>query len=107
MGTGRINIRKSLLPESKLMNSENEDITGDFKMVLQKKDSFGDWEDYEEVINTPGLVLRAGEKIDLSQLWNNQNIGVSNQLDSGDYRVYTSFQFREKIIENSWEFEVL
>lgn len=92
-------------PQSKIVNKNSFDVTGDLVMKLQKKEG-NRWVDKEVVtsqkVNVPsqGLIkLDVGEDFG----WNLKEVRAESK---GDYRVYVNFEYKGESIEDSWEFEV-
>lgn len=99
--------------QSKLNNSGSSALTGTLKLILQKKDSSGNWIDIKTVVdktvNIPanGLLKLDSGKDNLGNQvfegFNNLNVMATT---SGDYRVYTRFEANSQFVETNWNFKV-
>ncbi len=107
---------KTLLirPQSKLVNNENFNITGNLVMILQKKDTNGNWINENIAVNESltipvnGLLKLDTGKDSLGNQafegFNNLNVNASS---SGQYRIYVKFEYSGKSIDDNWEFKVV
>lgn len=101
-------------PQSKIVNNNDFDVTGNLKMELQKKASFVSsknsssvWDGVELVTNQQVIIPANGLiKLDVggNYGWNLQNVSTNVP---GDYRVYVSFEFGNQSIEAVWDLEVV
>ena len=95
-------------PQSKIVNNEESDIQGTLVMKLQKKIGIASfiWAD-EQVVTNQVVTIPANDliKLDIGEDygWNLKDVKASS---AGSYRVYASFEFDNKKIEDNWEFEV-
>jgi len=89
--------------QSKIFNNNSEAISGNLKMILQKKVN-GEWINVDLAVEQQ-IYIPAFESVDLNTLWN--TIGVSAK-SSGDYRIYVElFSLENEIITTSFkEFKV-
>ncbi len=97
----RCNKSCTCLPQSKLVNNIDIDLTGNLKITLQKKIS-GIWQDVRVVVNKQ-VTIPANSLLKLDSEWNSQNV-VASETDN--YRVYAKFEADGQNVEASWEFKV-
>ena len=105
-------IKEIKRPQSKIVNKEEESITGDLIMKLQKYDGTN-WKDEKEVVNKQvtipanGLLkLDTGKDSNGNQVFDGfNNLGVKTS-STGKYRVYLKFIVESKNFEKSWDFTV-
>ena len=118
---GRCNNECMCLPmpetQSKIVNNKDVDVSGNLHLSFQKKED-GEWiiketlfdynEEGEITIPANGLVkLDIGEDNLGNQVFAGFNNLDVNAEDSGEYRVYVSFEVGEQKFESSWEFDVV
>jgi len=91
-----------LRPQSKIINNNDFDVSGNLRMVLQKK--IGEsWID-EKIVANEQVSILANDYFDLANKGNFQNI-ITNSI--GTYRAYVSFEVEGETFEDNWEFEVI
>jgi subtilisin family serine protease len=73
--------------QSKITNHENFPISDTFLLYIEKRDRNQNWNSYREVSNVE-ITLLAGEVFNLTEVWNNQDIGINSV---GDYRLVAEF----------------
>ncbi|OGJ17903.1 hypothetical protein A3K73_04680 [Candidatus Pacearchaeota archaeon RBG_13_36_9] len=86
--------------ESKITNKESFAVTGNLKMILQRK-SGGSWVDERIVVNKQ-VTIPANNYMKLDTEWNPPLIGASQ---NGLYRVYAVLEYNSRKYEGSWEIE--
>ncbi len=87
---------------SKIENNNSEAVSGNLKMILQKKVN-GEWINVDLAVEQQ-IYIPAFESVDLNTLWN--TIGVSAK-SSGDYRIYVELELNNgEIISSFKEFEI-
>jgi len=87
--------------ESYIKNNENFPITGNLKLILQKK-SGNSWIDEKIVVNQQ-VTVPANNRIKLDSYWNSKPVSA---LSDGDYRVYAEFEYRGIKYSEEWYIEV-
>ena len=84
---------------SVIINSGRKDLIGKLQLILQRKSSSGDWENYRAITNRL-IMMNSNDKfsiaLDQEKGWNNKNVIA---LISGDYRVLVSLEFKNKKFE--------
>jgi len=115
--TGNYHFRQTVpqppRPQSKIVNNEEFNLTGQLIMKLQKEIN-GSWQDEQIVVNQQ-ISIPANRLIKLdigkdslgNQVftgWNPQNIVT---YIPGQYRTYIEFEYNRKVISDNWEFEVI
>lgn len=99
-------------PQSKILNNNNQSVTGQLIIILQKNES-GNWKD-KQIFSQTGITIPAngllkldtGEDSNDNKVfpgWNNLNVSAN---EAGNYRIHTSFAITSNKIETNWEFEV-
>jgi len=93
-------------PQSKIVNNNNESVSGNLLMILQKKS--GDYWLNETIVTNQSITIPANDliKLDIGENygWNLKNVSASS---SGDYRVYVLFETSDgQKFETNWEFRV-
>ncbi|MEA3414540.1 MAG: VCBS repeat-containing protein, partial [Nanoarchaeota archaeon] len=95
-----------LRPQSKVVNNNDFEVTGNLIMKLQKKVN-DKWMDEQIVTNTDVIIAPNNLiKLDIGEDygWNLKNV---NAKSYGDYRIYVSFEVDNQKQEAFWEFKVI
>jgi len=87
--------------ESKIVNNENFAVTGNLKMILQRK-SGNSWVDEKVVVNKQ-VTVPANNYIKLDTEWNPGTVAASQ---NGVYRVYAVLDYNSRKYEGFWEIQV-
>ncbi len=93
----------SIRPQSKIVNNNNEDLSGTLLIKIQKKNN-GLWGDYQTAVNEIPQTIPANGLVKLDAIFNPLNVVVN---EVGNYRVYVEFSYGDSSVDANWEFEVI
>ncbi len=93
----------SARPQSKIVNDEDEDVSGTLLIKIQKKNNEV-WVDSQIVINNILKIVPANGLVKLDAVFNPLEITIN---EIGDYRVYAEFNYGDNSVNANWEFDVL